>query len=155
MSLACLIFLRATNKFECKQVGGIVPSVENESSTLHWANNTSQFFINLQDGRMRPTAVDGIWVEWKPRNELNVNGVIYMACPRVPRRYFSIENSYRPLSFRGRHCWKPSAYKGNLQIPGIVYAGLMGKIGKSIRWQSWQMWVMQLYYLPFTSGRQH
>ncbi len=104
-------------------------------------------FINLQDGRMRPTAVDGIWVEWKPRNELNVvGGYLYGMSPRSTSRYFSIENSIGLYPSGVDTAGKPSTYKGNLQIPGIAYAGLMGKIGKSIRWQSWQMWVMQLYY---------
>lgn len=104
-------------------------------------------FINLQDGRMRPTAVDGFWLEWKPGRDVNVaGGYLYGMSPRSTSRYYSIENTIGLYPSGVDIAGKPSTYKGNLQIPGIVYGGMLGKIGKNIKWQSWQMWVMQLYY---------
>ncbi len=104
-------------------------------------------FINLQDGRMRPTAVDGVWTEWKINKHINfAGGFLYGISPRSTSRYFNIGESIGLFPSGVDVNGKPSSYKGNLNLSGIAYGGLMGKVGKSHKWQSWQMWVPQLYY---------
>ena len=39
--------------------------------------------INLQDGRMRPTAVEGVWADWQPMKALHLEGGwLYRISPR-------------------------------------------------------------------------
>lgn len=65
--------------------------------------NTS--FINLQDGRMRPTVVDGIWIDFNEIKKTKINlGYLYGISPRSTMKYFDL-GIYRHLPLRHQSRW--------------------------------------------------
>ena len=77
-------------------------------------------FINPQDGRMRPTEIDGMYGEFIPSSRLNINaGWFYKISPRSTVEWYSIGHSIgiypQGLTPEG----KPSAYKGAIKSAGI------------------------------------
>ncbi|MCU0389443.1 MAG: OprD family outer membrane porin [Chitinophagaceae bacterium] len=77
-------------------------------------------FINPQDGRMRPTEIDGIYGEFNPSTKLNINGGwFYKISPRSTIEWYSIGHSIgiypQGLTPEG----KPSDYKESLKSAGI------------------------------------
>ena len=78
-------------------------------------------FINLQDGRMRPTEVEGIWTEWKSKKNWQVNaGYIYGVSPRGTIRWYSVKNSIGIYSMGITENGVRSNYANNLQTKGIL-----------------------------------
>lgn len=105
-------------------------------------------FINLQDGRMRPTAVDGIWLDWRQTSGLQLSGgFLYGMAPRSTSKYYDIGTSIGLYPAGVNPAGVPSSYKGKLDLKGIAYLGVNGKFGKNNRWSSWQMLVPDLFYI--------
>lgn len=77
-------------------------------------------FINPQDGRMRPTEIEGIYGEFNPSKKLALNGGwFYKKSPRSTVKWYSIGESIgiypQGLNTEG----KPSNYKNAIQSAGI------------------------------------
>ena len=107
-------------------------------------------FINLQDGRMRPTAVDGLWLSGKLTKNIGIEGgFIYGVSPRSTSRYFKVGSSIGLYPGGVTTSGQASAYKGKLEVPGILYGGLNGPAGKQWKWQTWQMMVINLFYSSY------
>lgn len=107
-------------------------------------------FINLQDGRMRPTAIDGLWFLWKGAKSLQLEGgFIYGISPRSTSRYFEVGRSIGLYPSGVSTNGQASAYKGQLDVPGILYAGATGPLKGSVKWQTWQMMVLDLFYSSY------
>lgn len=107
-------------------------------------------FINLQDGRMRPTAVDGLWLSGKLTKNIGIEGgFIYGVSPRSTSRYFNVGSSIGLYPGGVTTSGQASAYKGKLEVPGILYGGLNGPAGKQWKWQTWQMMVINLFYSSY------
>ncbi len=107
-------------------------------------------FINLQDGRMRPTAVDGLWLVWKDLKSISLEGgFIYGISPRSTSRYYEVGTSIGLYPGGVTTAGQASAYKGKLDVPGILYAGVNGPINKQWKWQTWQMVVLDLFYASY------
>lgn len=107
-------------------------------------------FINLQDGRMRPTAVDGLWLSGKLAKNIGIEGgFIYGVSPRSTSRYFKVGSSIGLYPGGVTTSGQASAYKGKLEVPGILYGGVNGPVGKQWKWQTWQMMVINLFYSSY------
>ncbi|MBP6397032.1 MAG: OprD family outer membrane porin [Saprospiraceae bacterium] len=107
-------------------------------------------FINLQDGRMRPTAVDGLWLSGKLTKNIGIEGgFIYGVSPRSTSRYFNVGSSIGLYPGGVTTSGQASAYKGKLEVPGIIYGGMNGPVGKQWKWQTWQMMVINLFYSSY------
>ncbi|RTZ06295.1 hypothetical protein [Flavobacterium sp. GSP6] len=75
--------------------------------------NTS--FINLQDGRMRPTEVDGIWIDFNELKKTKINvGYLYGISPRSTMKYFRIAESIGIYPTGVNPDGTKSDYAGNL-----------------------------------------
>jgi hypothetical protein len=78
-------------------------------------------FINLQDGRMRPTEVEGIWTEWRAKKHWQAKaGFLYGVSPRGTVRWYSVKNSIGIYSMGITEHGQRSDYAGNLQTKGIL-----------------------------------
>jgi hypothetical protein len=77
-------------------------------------------FINLQDGRMRPTEVEGFWAEWKAKKNWQAKGgFIYGISPRGTVRWFSVQESIGVYSMGVNENGQRVNYAGNLHTKGI------------------------------------
>jgi hypothetical protein len=77
-------------------------------------------FINPQDGRMRPTEINGLYGEFNPGKKLNLNiGWFYKISPRSTIQWYSIGESIGIYSQGITPDGKPSAYKNEIESAGI------------------------------------
>ncbi|MGY6558564.1 MAG: OprD family outer membrane porin [Nitritalea sp.] len=90
-------------------------------------------FINLQDGRMRPTGVDGLW--YRNRGFLGRAGVeggwIYRVTPRATTRWFSVAESIGAYGAGVNPDGGPAQYSGNVSSRGVAMLGINRRISPS------------------------
>ena len=95
-------------------------------------------FINPQDGRMRPTGEEGLWLDIKEIKKTRIQaGWLTKVSPRGTVRWFSVDESIGiyPSGFSttgGR-----SNYKGNLESLGVGVLGLTYTIRPGWTLQGW------------------
>lgn len=103
-------------------------------------------FINLQDGRMRPTAIESIWGEFNELKNVKIEGGwIYSISPRSTTKWYSVGESLgiypSGLSING----SPSTYSGNVHSRGIAMAGIHVSISKNMKLQAWNMFTENVF----------
>lgn len=82
-------------------------------------------FINPQDGRMRPTLVEGALFEWANLEKIQIEGgYIYKISPRSTVDWFDIGESIGIFPSGVNPEGKPSRYVGNLHSRYVAYAGM-------------------------------
>ncbi len=99
--------------------------------------NTS--FINLQDGRMRPTGVEGIWFElndWK-KTKLE-GGWLYAVSPRGTTRWYDPGESIGIYPVGVNTNGTKSQYSKNLHSKGIFLLGTQVNLSENIKLQGWE-----------------
>ena len=85
-------------------------------------------FINLQDGRMRPTAEEGIWISSKDAVSWEFKGGgLWKISPRSTVKWFSVDKSIGLYPSGVDENGKPSGYKDNLQSGGVGMASIKYK----------------------------
>ncbi len=102
-------------------------------------------FINLQDGRMRPTEAEGLWAEWKPSANWQIrSGLIYGMSPRGTVRWYSVEKSIGVYSMGVTETGVKSDYAGQTNTRGIF---LNNVEYKNAQWkiQLWNQYTEQLF----------
>lgn len=110
-------------------------------------------FINFQDGRMRPTAVGGIWAEFNPKLHIKIEGGwIWRVSPRSTVRWYSVGESIglypRGLNPDGT----TSGYPEHLKSKGIGLLGLKHNIGRNLKIQVWEQYVEQIFNTVFAQA---
>lgn len=103
-------------------------------------------FINLQDGRMRPTEVSGLWVESTalPRIRLQ-GGFIRKISPRSTVRWYEVGPSIGVYPVGVNPDGTRSGYAGNLESKGILLAGIQKNFPAGLSFKVWNQWVDQLF----------
>ncbi len=88
-------------------------------------------FINLQDGRMRPTEVGGLFMESRDvKNTRIEGGYLYELSPRGTVKWFRIAESIGVYPSGVSPSGKPSAYKDHLRSGGIGLLGISHKLSE-------------------------
>jgi hypothetical protein len=104
-------------------------------------------FINLQDGRMRPTGVDGIWGELHPNKKLRLEGGwIYAISPRGTVEWYHGGKSIGVYPTGLNPDGTPSRYAGNVHSDGVAMLGLDYRPSKSVNIQQWNMMIEGVSY---------
>lgn len=103
-------------------------------------------FINLQDGRMRPTAVESLWAEFNELKHVKIEGGwIYSISPRSTTKWYSVGESMgiypSGLSPNG----SSSAYSGNVHSRGIAMVGIHASLSKNMKFQAWNMFTENMF----------
>lgn len=102
-------------------------------------------FINLQDGRMRPTAVDGLYVNSKAlKNWRLQGGLLTGVAPRGTMRYMGIGESIGVFPRGVAADGSPNNYKGNTQSNYIGIAGANYTPNKFMALQLWNVYADNL-----------
>lgn len=103
-------------------------------------------FINLQDGRMRPTAVNGIYGAIREIQSMKIEfGYLYEISPRSTARWYSIGNSIGRYPSGVNRDGAKSAYAGNLESNGIWLLGFTTQLNKQVSIKAWEMMVSNIF----------
>lgn len=94
-------------------------------------------FINKQDGRMRPTIVEGIYLQSKIKNNWTVDaGWLMRMSPRTTVSWYSIGESIGIYSSGVNADGTKPEYPGNTKSKGVAVTGVQYK-NKSVHVQLW------------------
>ena len=102
-------------------------------------------FINQQDGRMRPTAVDAAWLQLKKGKLGFEGGWIYGISPRSTTKWYSVGRSVGLYPQGINPDGSKANYFKNLKTGGIALAGLSYAPIKSINLQLWEQYVENIF----------
>lgn len=98
-------------------------------------------FINLQDGRMRPTQVQGVWVDAKPIKNLSLQGGwLNKISPRSTSEWFSVASSVGVYPSGVNPDGTKSNYRNNIASKGVALLGLEYKWQKNINLRAWNLY---------------
>ncbi len=103
-------------------------------------------FINLQDGRMRPTIVSGLWFTHNTIKKTRMEGGwISAISPRSTTRWLSIGESFGINPTGVNPDGTPSGYKGNTESKGVGLLGITQPVGEHLKVQVWDTWVQHVF----------
>lgn len=95
-------------------------------------------FINLQDGRMRPTGVEGLWMEINELKKTKIEaGWIYAISPRGTTRWYYTKNSVGINPSGVNINGTKSDHYENLESKGV---GLLGITINATKWMDIKIW---------------
>ncbi|MBL7817852.1 MAG: OprD family outer membrane porin [Saprospiraceae bacterium] len=99
-------------------------------------------FINLQDGRMRPTGVEGVWGETNDiKNTKIEGGWLYAISPRGTTKWYSVGESIGLYPVGVNTEGVKSGYADHLESKGIAMLGVNTNVNKFLKVQAWEMYV--------------
>lgn len=103
-------------------------------------------FINLQDGRMRPTLVEGIWVNAQPGKKLQLQaGWLSRVSPRSTTRWFSMAHSIGVYPAGLQPDGQPARYQGQLESAGVATGGFNWQVMPRLKIQAWDLWMDRVF----------
>ncbi|HJS55477.1 MAG TPA: OprD family outer membrane porin, partial [Chitinophagaceae bacterium] len=103
-------------------------------------------FINLQDGRMRPTGVSGLYGEINPNNHTKIEGgYLYQLSPRSTVKWYKTGESIGLYPSGVNADGTKSGYAGNLESERIAMLGVTQKLGKKISFKVWDVFVENIF----------
>lgn len=103
-------------------------------------------FINLQDGRMRPTEVGALWAEVNEvKNTRFEGGYIYEVSPRSTVKWYGVAESMGIYPSGVNTDGNKSNYAGNLSSGGIALLGVTHQLQKNLSVKLWDVYVDQIF----------
>jgi hypothetical protein len=117
-------------------------------------------FVNLQDGRMRPTGVEGIWLLSDQIKKTHLQaGLLYAISPRGTTKWFDVGRSIGVFPVGVNENGNKSGYKEHVESNGILLLGIEHQIHKNIQIKFWEMLVKnvmntQLLQADMVSGKE-
>lgn len=106
-------------------------------------------FINLQDGRMRPTEVQGIWGQYKQKNTKWFGGWLNRFSPRGTVEWYKTNESIGIYSVGVNVDGTKSGYKNNLASKGVALTGAEISLSKEYKLQIWNQYVENIFNSSF------
>ena len=107
-------------------------------------------FVNLQDGRMRPTGVEGIYTEVNELKNTKIEGgVLYAISPRSTTKWYYIEESIGVYSSGINEAGQKSNYAGNLESKFVALGAVHHQFGKHVKLQVWDTYVDRIFNTSF------
>ncbi|MGZ5253357.1 MAG: OprD family outer membrane porin [Flavitalea sp.] len=120
----------------------------------NWKNSFVRFgrqlintpFINLQDGRMRPTEVGGIWVDFRQLKNLKIEGgYLYEVSPRSTVEWYKAGESIGIYPTGINPDGTKSGYAGNLESKGIAILDLAYKVKNDLTLKIGELYVENIF----------
>lgn len=103
-------------------------------------------FINLQDGRMRPTEAEGLWAEINPAKTIKLQlGYLYGISPRSTVRWYKAGESIGVYPVGITETGNKSGYAGNLKSNGIILTGITFQHNKNLKFQLWNQFTENIF----------
>lgn len=117
-----------------------------ESSVTFGRQLLNTPFINLQDGRMRPTEVSGLYGEINDIKNIKIEGgFINRLSPRSTTEWYNVDESIGLYPQGVNPDGKKSGYAGNLQSKGIGLLGVTGKYGMNFSVRLYNTFVENIF----------
>jgi hypothetical protein len=103
-------------------------------------------FINLQDGRMRPTEVEGIWADINEvKNTKIETGWLYGISPRSTVKWYKAGESIGLYPQGVNTDGTKAGYKDNLESKGIGILGITHTLPTGWKWQVWEQFTENIF----------
>lgn len=103
-------------------------------------------FINLQDGRMRPTGVGGFWLEINEIKHTKIEGGwLYAISPRATTKWFDVGESIGVYSVGVDAAGIKSQYATNLESKGVFLLGTHIEVGKQVKLHGWNVFTANIF----------
>ncbi|MEO0066437.1 MAG: hypothetical protein RI983_1763 [Bacteroidota bacterium] len=103
-------------------------------------------FINLQDGRMRPTGVEGVWLVTNKEKKTRLEGgVIYAISPRGTVNWYNVGESLGIYPSGVNTDGTKSGYPDHIEVKQVSMLGVKRDIGKNKTLQVWDIWVPNVF----------
>jgi hypothetical protein len=100
--------------------------------------NINTPFLNPQDGRMRPTIEEGIWLNINESKKIGINGGwIWKISPRSTVHWFSLANSMGINPMGVNIDGTKSDYKENINSSGMAIANIYFKPNEKLKINIW------------------
>jgi len=97
-------------------------------------------FINLQDGRMRPGAVDGLVARWRSDRTQLEGGFLYAVSPRSTTRWYTVDRSIGLYPAGVNPDGTKSDYRGHIQSFGLLYGGVQHAVSPRLTIHAWDLY---------------
>ncbi|GAA4822947.1 hypothetical protein [Algivirga pacifica] len=107
-------------------------------------------FLNLQDGRMIPTLVEGGWYRYRQHKWSAEGGVIWRVAPRSTSRFFGIGESVGINGIGRGLTGESSLYRGNTTSNVILIGNVNYTPFRDVQWEVWDYWVHNIFHMPYT-----
>jgi outer membrane porin, OprD family len=103
-------------------------------------------FINLQDGRMRPTGVEGFWFETNKINKAKIEGGwLYAISPRGTTKWFEVGESIGVYPVGVNIAGLKSGYANNLKSKGFFLLGAHVEINSHLTLHGWNVFTENIF----------
>jgi hypothetical protein len=103
-------------------------------------------FINLQDGRMRPTEVSGLWGEFNQLKNTKIEGgYIYSISPRSTVRFYTIGESIGLYPAGVNSDGGRSDYAGNQESNGAAMLGVSHSVNSRLQLKAYDLYVDNIF----------
>jgi hypothetical protein len=110
-------------------------------------------FVNDQDGRMRPTAISGAWIDVKLlKNTKLEGGWIWGISPRSTVRWYQVGESIGLYPKGLNPDGTASGYPEHIESKGIAMLGVSQNAGKYIKIQVWNQLVENVFNTAFAKA---
>lgn len=107
-------------------------------------------FINYQDGRMRPTAEAGAWLELNEWKNTKVEaGWLWKISPRSTVQWYDVGESIGVFPKGLNPDGSGSGYPEHLESKGIALLGIRSQPDKNLKVQAWNQYVENIFYTAF------
>ncbi len=117
-----------------------------KSSIVYGRQLMNTPFINLQDGRMRPTGVEGIWFEMNEIKKTKIEGGwLYALSPRGTTKWYDAGESIGVYSGGVNVDGSKSEYSNNLESKGVFLAGAHVELNKNITLHGWNVFTQNIF----------
>ncbi len=103
-------------------------------------------FINLQDGRMRATGVEGLWIEFNQIKKTKIEaGWIYAVSPRGTTKWYNAGESIGKYPSGVNVDGTKSQYRNNINSKGIAILGITRSVNKNFTFQVWNVFTENVF----------
>jgi len=103
-------------------------------------------FINLQDGRMRPTEAEGIWADIRSIKKIKLQGgFLYNISPRSTVKWYRVDESIGIYPSGVTVNGTKSTYAGNLHSKGILLAGITWQANSKLSISGWNQFTENIF----------
>ncbi len=103
-------------------------------------------FINLQDGRMRPSEVEGIWAEINQVKKIKIElGYLYGMSPRSTVKWYKVGESIGIYPVGVNEAGAKSGYAGNVESNGIILGGITYQYSKNFKLLFWNQYTTNIF----------
>lgn len=103
-------------------------------------------FINLQDGRMRPTGVEGFWVEVNEIKKMKIEGGwLYSMSPRATTKFYRVGESIGLYPTGVNIDGSKSLYANNLESKGAFMMGIHTDLNKYVKLHGWNLFTENIF----------